>query len=303
MRLVPHPRRCAPRPLPRSGRGVQRRRYSTPTAAPSVSPIALRSTRSAMPSSPVGSRFTMTSRAPLRFASSGKSGGGIHHQRRADGDEQVTGQRLGLGALHRQRRHPLAERDRRALNIAAARAVRHDAVALEIDPQFVDLITLLAGQAMRVGGVAVQLDHLRRRDAGVLVQPVDVLRDHRGRVAVVDQLGHGAVAAIGLRRAQDRLHLEAPPPGFPPRLLRAHEVGEIDRHLLGPDAARAAKVGDAGFGADAGAGEQHDAARIAEHAGERDDVRVLSHAPGLQNNRPPPSPCWPHCFNTRPHNE
>ena len=220
----------ASRPLPPSGRGL----FGTPTASPSVSPIGVCSTRSAMPSSPVGSRFTMTSCAARAFRQFRKPRRWIHHQRRADRNEQIARQRLGLGALHRQRRHRLAERDRRALHIPAAGAVRHDAVPLEINPQFIDLVALLAGQAMRVGGVAMQLDHLRCGDAGLLVQPIDVLRDHRGRVAVVDQLRHRAMAAIGLRRAQDRLHLETPPPGLPPRLLRTHEVGEVDRHLLGP---------------------------------------------------------------------
>ena len=52
------------------------RAQSTPTAAPRVSPIDRLSTRSAMRSSPVGSRLTMTSAAPLRLANSGKPAAG-----------------------------------------------------------------------------------------------------------------------------------------------------------------------------------------------------------------------------------
>src|SRR5437879_6019525 len=51
--------------------GRVRPRQFTPTAAPIVSPIGRCKTRSARSSSPVGSRLTMTSAAPLRFASSG----------------------------------------------------------------------------------------------------------------------------------------------------------------------------------------------------------------------------------------
>src|SRR5206468_7845524 len=64
-------------------------------------------------------------------------------------------------------RHGLAERDGRRLHPAAAGAMRHDVVALEIDPQVGDLIALPAVEAMRVGGVAVQLDHFRIGNAGV----------------------------------------------------------------------------------------------------------------------------------------
>ena len=49
---------------------------STPTAAPRVSPIDRLRTRSAIGSRPVGSRFMITSVAPLCFASSGNAAAG-----------------------------------------------------------------------------------------------------------------------------------------------------------------------------------------------------------------------------------
>ena len=102
----------------------------------------------------------------------------------------------------------------------------------------------------------------------VLVQPVDVLGDDRGRLAAADQFGAGAMAAIGGGLAEHVLHGEAAAPGLPARLVRAHEVPKIDRRHFGPDATWAAEIGDAGFGADAGAGEQHDPVGGVDQAGE-----------------------------------
>src|SRR4029078_2587439 len=48
---------------------------------------------------------------------------------------------------------------------------------------------------------------------------------------------------------------ELAPPRLAPHLLRRHEVVEIDRLVLGPDAARRAEVGDARFSRHARAGE------------------------------------------------
>ena len=61
-----------------------------------------------------------------------------------------------------------------------------------------DLVPLAAVQAVRVGRVAVQLDHLVVGDAAVLVQPVDVLGDHGAEAALLGQLGERAVASVGL---------------------------------------------------------------------------------------------------------
>src|SRR5258708_2980377 len=73
------------------------------------------------------------------------------------------------------------------------------------------------------------------------------------------------VAGIGLGRLEKLLHLEAATPGLAPRLLRGEKLIEIDRRHLGPNAAGAAEIGDAAFGADAGAGEDDDTLRLGEH--------------------------------------
>jgi hypothetical protein len=197
-----------------------------------------------------------------------EAGGGIHDQRRAEHDEQVGEQSLLLRAAHFIDWHRLAEGDRRCLDPSSAGAMRHDIVALEVDAQVGDLIPLRAVEAMGIGGVAVQLDHFRIGNAGVLVQPVDVLGDDRGGAAGTDQFGAGAVAAVGGGLSKCVLHVETPFPGFPAGFVGAHEVAEIDRGVLGPDAAGGAEVGNAGFGADPGAGEQDDAIGGVDQAGE-----------------------------------
>ena len=104
------------------------------------------------------------------------------------------------------------------------------------------------------------------------MQPVDVLGDDGADLAAPHQRVDGAVAAIGLGAAESVLHRKAAPPGLAPRLLGGEELVEIDRRHLRPDAAGAAEIGDAGFGADAGAGEHDGAARLGDQAGERGDL-------------------------------
>ena len=54
----------------------------------------------------------------------------------------------------------------------------------------------------------------------------------------------------------------APPPGLVARLLARQELVERNRPVLGPDAARRTKIGNAAFGRDAGAGERQHHARL-----------------------------------------
>ena len=49
-----------------------------------------------------------------------KAGRRPDHQRRADGEEEIAGERQLLGAAHGGLRHGLAERDGRGLDVAAA---------------------------------------------------------------------------------------------------------------------------------------------------------------------------------------
>ena len=90
-------------------------------------------------------------------------GGGIDDERGAGDDEEIGGERLGLGAAHRRGRHRLAERDRRGLDEAAAVVADGGGlVALEGPTQRLELVASRAVEAMGVGRVAVQLDDLVR---------------------------------------------------------------------------------------------------------------------------------------------
>ena len=97
--------------------------------------------------------------------------------------------------------------------------------------------------------------------AGLLVQLVDVLGDQRQQLAAPLQRQQGAVASVGLG-----LPHGAGQPAAPGRLahLRVGQVGLQGRLLLGcrlggPHPLRAAEIGDARIGGDAGPGEHHDA--------------------------------------------
>ena len=136
----------------------------------------------------------------------------------------------------------------------------------------------------------MQFDDLVAGDARRLVQPVDILGDDGGDLAAPHQRIDRAVAAVGFGRLEDVLHREAPPPGFAARLLGGQELVEIDRRHLRPDAARAAEIGYAGLGADAGAGEHDGAARLLDQPLQRGDFWIVSHALLWQNRRTPPSP-------------
>ncbi len=109
------------------------------------------------------------------------------------------------------------------------------------------------------------------------MQTVDVLGDNRRDLAAPHQRVDRAVAAIGLGRLEDVLHREAAPPGFAARLLRGEELVEINRRHLRPDAARAAEIGNARLGADAGAGKDDDALRLGDQAGERGNSGIVAH--------------------------
>ena len=133
-------------------------------------------------------------------------------------------------------------------------------------PHPVELVALAAVEAGRIGGVAVQLDHLVVGHAGGLVQAVDVLRDDGCHLALLDEAGERAVAGVGGGLLQGLVARELAPPGLAAGLGGGHEVAEVDGPELGPDAAGRAVVGDAQFGGDAGAGEGHHAFRLGDHA-------------------------------------
>src|SRR6185503_10615157 len=184
------------------------------------------------------------------------------HQRGADRQEQVAVPAQIFRALHGGRRHRLAERHRRGLDVAAAFAIgRMPAGALELLAHPGQFIAPVARKTGRVGRVAVQLDDIGGVDAGCLVQVVDILRHQSRHLAGAVEARQRAMAAAGPGGGKARLHGEAPPPGLVAHLPAAKEVVELDRPVFAPQPAGRAEIRDAAFGRDAGAGERHDPAR------------------------------------------
>ena len=146
------------------------------TSAGRIVPISPCRTASARPSISVGPPLTMTTLAPVCLARGTQYGGGVHRQRRADGEQQVA----LLADLHRpvddlgdQR---LAERDRVALEDPAAHLARRILLA-GVDPRqrLGHRPAVLAVPAARPPDRAVDLDDELVGESGLLVQAVDVL--------------------------------------------------------------------------------------------------------------------------------
>ena len=212
-------------------------------------------------------------------------GGGVDDERRADGEEEVAGQRLALRALHLVLRHRLAEGDRRRLDRRSAeRAGGRHGVPLERLLDRSKLVTGLAGDAFRIAAVAVELDHLLPGYARILVQVVDVLGDHARDLAEPDQLGDRPVPAVGRGARDVPVDQQLAPPGLDTCLLGGEEVLVIDRRGLRSDAGRAAEVRDARLGRYTGAGKDDSPARVRDRPGEALDIGLralhLSRAPG-----------------------
>lgn len=165
-----------------------------------------------------------------------KSGRRVDHQRGADREHQVAGERFGAGAVHLAFRHRLAEGDRGRLDVPAAEpAGGRLAVGFEGGPDRRELVAGAAGQAARIAPVAVQLDDPVRIDARLLVEVVDVLGDDAGRLAGAHQPGDRAVAAVGFGAGDVAVDDEFPPPRLAARVFGGDEVLEVDRRGLRPD--------------------------------------------------------------------
>ena len=75
-----------------------------------------------------------------------------------------------------------------------------------------ELVPLAAIEASGIRGVAVQFDHLVGGHARILMEVIDVLRDHRRDGAAADQFGDSVMADIGLGTANIRVDGELPAP-------------------------------------------------------------------------------------------
>ena len=159
------------------------------------------------------------------------------------------------------------------------------AVGLELFLHPGQFVALRAFETDGVGRIAVQFDDIVRRDAGVLMQIVDILRDQRRNLAGAVEPGERAMAAARFRLGETLLHDEAPPPGLVAHLAAGHEFVERDRLVLGPQAAGRAEIRNAAFGGDAGAGERHDGARVLDQVAQARQSRSQDRRRSLLYNR------------------
>ncbi len=98
------------------------------------------------------------------------------------------------------------------------------------------------------------------------MKAVDVLSDHARDFALRDETRDRAMATIGLGLGDGFVDGDLSPPRFAPRFFRGYEFAEVDWLVFSPDAAGASKVGDAGFGADARAGEDYGPTAFAQQS-------------------------------------
>src|SRR5580700_2301138 len=127
------------------------------------------------------------------------------------------------------------------------------------------LVSVGAIQTRRIGRIAVQLDNMFGRNAGRLMEIIDILGDYGGHLARTVKAGERAMSPPRLGIAELVLHGEATPPGFVTRFLAREELVEWDRPVLGPKSTRGAEVRDTAFSRDARAGKWHDRGCLVYH--------------------------------------
>jgi len=94
------------------------------------------------------------------------------------------------------------------------------------------------------------------------VKIVDILGDDAADLMPLQKRGQGPVPGIRFGARKHALGSKPPPPGFAAHLSRAQEAFKLDWLQRVPHPSRAAEIRDAGFGRDAGASENHSAARF-----------------------------------------
>ena len=96
----------------------------------------------------------------------------------------------------------------------------------------------------------MQFDDSFARDARVLVQAIDVLRDQRAGELASKHLGHSPVTAVGFGITEFVNCLEFATPGFTAHFRRGKKIGKLYRLMFAPEPTRAAKIRNTGFGTD-----------------------------------------------------
>ena len=114
----------------------------------------------------------------------------------------------------------------------------------------------------------MKLDHFLIGNAGELMQPVDVLGDDAGDLALGNEMRDCAMSAVWLSLLEHLFEGQLAAPSLATHVFPRKKVIKVDRLIGGPEAAGAAEIGNPGFGADAGAGKDDDSAACFEKLGQ-----------------------------------
>ena len=158
--------------------------------------------------SAVGSALTMTTRAPLRLAIGTTSATGYTVERRADGEQRGRhSSARPVGPVDVVGHEDLPERDRGRLEDAAARAAGRIVLAGRAPGRAPAPSARARRSSCTSTSRMVPCTSIDRGRVGarLLVQPVDVLGDHRVQLAAALELDDRPVAGVGLRRPRRRV--------------------------------------------------------------------------------------------------
>ena len=256
----------------------------------------MRSTNSASGSNGVSSAVEHGQRRAVAERELREGGRRVDAEGGADGEEHVGAGGGALRPLEVAGDEILAEGDGGRLQHAAAlEAGRVLVTGAHPGERVVHRAPPPADEALGLVHGAMDLDHDLGRRAGRLVQAVDVLGDDRVQVRPAFELGQRDVP--GVRLAPEQLTAGPVAPHLTAVLGVVHVVLDgrlaLGRRVLGPEALRAAEVGDARLGRDPGAREDDDLLGLAQERGEAVELRVVGHGrtvPGCATRQPRRAP-------------
>ena len=130
------------------------------------------------------------------------------------------------------------------------------------DKRLLDLFQLVAQttiQTSRICAITMQFDDLCGVNARLLVQIVNILRNHMRNFALRHKLRDGFVALIGLGSANFGINSNFAPPRLNSHFFTGNKILKHNRLHARPHAARTAEIWNAAFRAHACASKNHDA--------------------------------------------
>ena len=216
-------------------------------------------------------------------------GGRRHHQRGAEGEHQIGALGGAHGSTEQRDVQGLPEHHhcwlhQRAAGLAGGRL----ACALEVVHAALRRLAPLAVDALDLGVGPVQLDEFVATRTRGLVETVDVLRHQALELAAALELQERQMRGVGARVLERAMSLELVFPVLPPRGVVGHELLEVDRRALLPEAGRPTKIRDAAAGGDPRSGEDQHARRALDQRAQPFDCS-RHHSASMRQTLPPKS--------------